>query len=64
MKFIEVTGPEGQPVTISVDHILTISAERAMARTSITLAGGSQFAPSRVLATESYQDVLDKVMLD
>ena len=80
MSFIELTkcGTEGKEVTINVSHILTISTEvekdtyqdshrrpaKGDAYTEITLAGGSQYAPSRVMVTESYDEVRDLIGLE
>lgn len=73
MSFIELTkcGTEGKGVTINTAHILTISTEvekdtypagsgrpnKGEVYTDITLAGGSQYAPSRVMVTESYEEI-------
>jgi hypothetical protein len=73
VSFIELTkcGTEGKGITINAAHILTFSTEvekdtwtdgsgrpnKGDVYTDITLAGGSQYAPSRVMVTESYEEV-------
>lgn len=63
MSFIELTERDTRGVTVNTAHILTISTEvfNGEACTSISLAGGSQYAPGRVLVTESYAEVVSKV---
>lgn len=80
MSFIELTkcGLEGKGVTVNTDHILTFSTEvekdsyndpnrrprKGESYTDISLAGGSQYAPSRIMVTESYEEVRRLIGLD
>lgn len=72
-QFIELSQHStGARITVNTDRILTVSrkvgdstvADPTLVLTEITLAGGSPYAPSRVLAQEDYDQVRRLMGLD